>query len=95
MVDYLEGGVVRVDSEQLLADASVFVVDFFGLHVHDVLVEGFEVLRLGTEFIGGVVCFGNLVHFGEQDFVLVIDLYEAVCMRLRVPRRLISCLLLV
>ncbi len=78
MVDDLEGGVVGVDSEQLLADASVFVVDLLGLQVHHVLVEGFELLGFGAQFIGGVVCFRDFVHFGQQDFVLVVDFHETV-----------------
>lgn len=78
LVDGFEGGVVGADLEQFGANAFVFVVDLLGLQVHEVLVEGLELLRFGPEFVLGVGGGLDDLHLVEQYFVLLVDFCEFV-----------------
>lgn len=94
MVYDIEGGVVRIDLHQFLADPPVLLVDALSLLIGYHLVERVQVLSLGPQFVRGVVVSTDLLHLPQQDVVLVVDLQQPVCLAQRVPLRLISSLCL-
>jgi hypothetical protein len=90
--DDFERGIVRVDSHQPLANASVFSVDILGLLVQNSLIQRLQILSLWSEFVCSVLFTADLPHLSQQNIVLVIDLQQPVCIKHLLPRLLISSL---